>query len=240
MSFLDAEWRKLVLANYTIDKSLVERYIPAGTELDLWQGRCYVSLVGFMFLNVKLMGMKIPFHVNFEEVNLRFYVKRFENGSWKRGVVFIKEIVPKRALAWVANTVYKENYEAMPMRHVWAIDNDQLGVEYAWQKHGQWHSIRVQSVNQSFKIEPQSETEFITEHYWGYAQKDHHTSVEYEVKHPRWEVYEVKDHTIDVDFGQVYGEDFSILNTVEPISVMLAEGSPITVEYKQIIKAHTI
>ena len=95
MSFLKAEWRKLAIANYEVDKSILEGYVPAGTEIDLWEGKCFVSLVGFMFLNTKLLGVRVPFHINFEEVNLRFYVKRQENGIWKRGVVFIKEIVPK-------------------------------------------------------------------------------------------------------------------------------------------------
>ncbi|MCB9261021.1 MAG: DUF2071 domain-containing protein [Flavobacteriales bacterium] len=114
MTFLKAEWRKLAIANYVVDANVLLDYIPAGTELDLWNGKCYVSLVGFMFQNTRLLGIKIPFHVHFEEVNLRFYVKRFDNGIWKRGVVFIKEIVPKRALTFVANTVYNENYEILP------------------------------------------------------------------------------------------------------------------------------
>ena len=118
MSFLKAEWRKLAFANYVVNPEILTKYIPYGTELDLWNDKCYVSLIGFMFLNTKLLGIKIPFHTNFEEVNLRFYVKRFDNGSWKRGVVFIKEIVPKSALTFVANSVYNENYETLPMRHL--------------------------------------------------------------------------------------------------------------------------
>ena len=120
MSFLKAEWRKLAIANYEIDQSLLSEFLPFGTELDLWNDRCYVSLVGFMFKNTRLLGFKIPYHINFEEVNLRFYVKRFENNEWRRGVVFIKEIVPKRALTLVANTIYYENYETMPMTHSWS------------------------------------------------------------------------------------------------------------------------
>ena len=134
MSFLKAEWRKLALANYIIDKKLLDKYLPIGTELDLWKGNCYVSLVGFMFVNTKLLGLKIPFHQNFEEVNLRFYVKRFDNGELKRGVVFIKEIVPKRALTFVANTVYNENYETLPMEHFWSSENNQRTIQYKWKK----------------------------------------------------------------------------------------------------------
>jgi len=128
MSFLRAEWRKLAIANYAIDKELLKEYIPYGTELDIWDGKCFVSLVGFMFVNTRLFGVKIPFHTNFEEVNLRFYVRRLENEIWKRGVVFIKEIVPKHALSLIANTVYNENYVTLPMKHKWIKNENSLVV----------------------------------------------------------------------------------------------------------------
>ncbi|MDH5379471.1 MAG: DUF2071 domain-containing protein [Cyclobacteriaceae bacterium] len=233
MSFLKAEWRKLALANYEIDPSLLTKHIPYGTELDLWENRCYVSLVGFMFLNTKLLGIKIPFHINFEEVNLRFYVKRKEGDEWKRGVVFIKEIVPKPALTWVANTVYKENYETMPMKHLWQEKQDTRIVEYQWKKKGKWNSFQVTADKVATEIIGESEAEFITEHYWGYAQINEHSSNEYEVTHPKWMKYNIKNHKIDVDFGAVYGSEFGFLNSMEPRSVMLAEGSGITVENKR-------
>ncbi len=239
MSFLRAEWRKLAIANYRIDKDCLTEFLPAGTVLDLWNGHCYVSLVGFMFKNTKLLGIKIPYHVDFEEVNLRFYVKRLEDGEWKRGVVFIKEIVPKRALTFVANTVYKENYETMPMRHLWMEHQDSRIVEYYWTKSGRENKFKVTASKESYAIVPGSETEFITEHYWGYAKLNDEKSNEYEVTHPRWEVYKVKEYEINVDFGMVYGNKFGFLSALKPDSVMLAEGSEITVENKTTIKITT-
>ncbi|GAB5465881.1 MAG: DUF2071 domain-containing protein [Candidatus Kapaibacteriales bacterium] len=236
MSFLNAEWRKLALANYTVDKSILEPYVPMGTELDLWEGKCYVSLVGFMFVNTKLLGIKVPFHINFEEVNLRFYVKRYENGTWKRGVVFIKEIVPKPALTFVANTIYKEHYETMPMKHKWEQRDSSLLVDYEWKKLGKWYKFQVETGSEKYKLEEGSETEFITEHYWGYAKVSDTKTNEYQVTHPRWDTYKVKNFTIDVDYGKVYGKEFGFLNSIEPVSVMLAEGSEITVESKKTIK----
>lgn len=136
MSFLTAGWRKLAIANYEIDPTVLAPYIPYGTELDLWQGKCYASLIGFMFVDTRLLGIKIPFHVNFEEVNLRFYVRRQEEDEWRRGVVFIKEIVPRAALSFVANTLYNEHYETLPMRHSWATDDQFLTVAYGWKRNG--------------------------------------------------------------------------------------------------------
>lgn len=235
MSFLKAEWRKLAIANYEVDSSHLAQYLPYGTELDLWNGKCYVSLVGFMFVNTRLLNCRIPFHVNFEEVNLRFYVKRLEQGEWKRGVVFIKEIVPKPALTLVANTIYNENYETLPMRHRWEEAGDERLVEYSWRKSSKWQTFSVRASSKATEIEAGSETEFITEHYWGYARVSETKTNEYEVTHPRWAVYDVLDYELAVDFGEVYGSHFSFLNAQEPASVMLAEGSEITVENKKCI-----
>ncbi|BDD06489.1 YqjF family protein [Aureibacter tunicatorum] len=232
MSFLKAEWRKLAIFNYEIDSEVLKEYVPYGTELDLWNGKCYVSLIGFMFLNTRLLGVKIPFHTNFEEVNLRFYVKRFEDGEWKRGVVFVKEIVPKPALTFVANTVYNENYETLPMRHNWQEDLEHRKVAYQWRKDGEWNSIAIVADKVAKEIEVGSETEFITEHYWGYAKVNEKATNSYEVTHPRWKAYEVLEHKISVDFKATYGDKFAFLSELKPASVMLAEGSNITVEPK--------
>lgn len=227
-TFLQAEWRKLLMANYAVDPSLLKTYVPHKTELDLWNNTCYVSLVGFMFLNTKVLGMKIPFHVNFEEVNLRFYVRHKSGNEWKRGVVFIKEIVPKQALTFVANTLYGEHYQTLPMTHAWLEDNGKLSVEYRW-KQGPWHSVKTESGTALMRIEPGSEEEFITEHYWGYTKLSDSKTSEYGVEHPRWDVYPIKNYSIDVDFGKVYGDSFGFLSNEKPKSVFLAEGSEIKV-----------
>jgi len=235
MSFLRAEWRKLAIANYAIDPDLLKDQVPFGTELDLWEGKCYVSLVAFMFLNTKVMGMKIPFHTNFEEANLRFYVRSKDGDNWKRGVVFIKEIVPRHAISFVANTFYNENYVTLPMRHSWKKHEDELEISYAWKQQDFWHSFAVKAEAQAQDLGVGSEAEFITEHYWGYAPVNAQKSNEYEVRHPRWEHYKVRSQEIIVDFGRLYGSRFAILNDRQPDSVMLAEGSEISVENKSVL-----
>jgi uncharacterized protein YqjF (DUF2071 family) len=223
----------LAIANYEIAPSVLSKFLPFGTEPDYWHGKCYVSLVGFMFVNTRLLGIKIPFHVNFEEINLRFYVKRWEEGEWKRGVVFIKEIVPKSAITWVANTLYHENYETLPTTHRWEWSDDGLTVAYSWKKNAAWHTFQVAATSIPTALEADSATEFITEHYWGYAKVHDALTHEYEVKHPRWNVYTVTDYKIQVDFGSVYGPEFEFLNGLTPDSVMLAEGSEIAVGPKK-------
>ena len=233
MNFLKAEWKNLVLFNYEIDAEILEKYLPAGTEIDIWNNKCYISLVGFMFKNTKVLGLKVPFHINFEEVNLRFYVKRFENGEWKRGVVFIKEIVPKKAIAFVANTLYQEHYETQKMRHQIIESENSKTFIYQWKNDKEWNTIEVETKKDLSKIEIDSEAEFITEHYFGYTKIDEETTFEYEVTHPRWEQFEVLNHRIDIDFEKNYGSDFGFLQTQKPTSIFLAQGSKITVKNKR-------
>ena len=239
MSFLKAEWRKLAIANYIVNPTILQNHIPFGTELDLYNNQCYVSIVGFMFVNTKLLGIKIPFHTNFEEVNLRFYVKRFEAGEWKRGVVFIKEIVPRAALTFVANSIYNENYETLAMKHSWIETDRYRLIEYKWNKNNKWNSIKINAETEAKAIELNSETEFITEHYWGYAKVNEKQSNEYEVTHPKWLHYPVKNYSIEIDFKTTYGDEFAFLADEKPVSVMLAEGSEITVENKRVINTQS-
>ncbi|HLX55089.1 MAG TPA: DUF2071 domain-containing protein, partial [Aquella sp.] len=169
---------------------------------------------------------------NFCEVNLRFYVRYKNNGQWQRGVVFIKEFVPKRVVAFIANTFYNENYAAVTMKHHWQEDQDSLTVNYSWKK-GQWHSFGIVTENKPIPIKKGSEEEFIAEHYWGYTKHNKTESLEYKVEHPVWKIHPVRSHSVDVDFTKAYGEQWKFLNSIKPQSVLLAEGSEISVGSKR-------
>lgn len=228
MNFLSAEWRKLAMVNYVVDPALLQAYLPFGTTLDLWQGRCYLSLVGFLFRNTRLMGISVPGYKHFEELNLRFYVLRDDGQTVKRGVVFIKEIVPKKILSFVANTVYKEHYVTMKMNHSMLQNAEQNYITYAWgNNHPNY--IKVTADTELTDIKTDTEAAFITEHYWGYTRVNTRKTLEYEVVHPRWLQYRVKDYNINVQFENIYGPQFAFLKDAQPASVLLAEGSEIMV-----------
>ncbi len=228
--FLTAEWRRLVMANYEIDPAILQPFVPYGTELDSWQGRHYVSLVGFMFLDTRLKGIPIPFHKNFEEINLRFYV-RYQDPElgWKRGTVFIKEIVPKAAITLVANTFYGEHYVTMPTRHRWEDASQELLVEYGWKQDKHWQHIRVIADPEPKPLEEGGEAAFITEHYWGYVQLSENRTTEYQVEHPSWRIHDVKEYHVQCDAKRLYGAEFVEALSNEPLSVFMAEGSKIIV-----------
>lgn len=229
-TFLSAAWRKLIMANYLVPEDLLVRYLPAHTELDLYEGRCYVSLIGFLFADVRLKGWKVPFHTNFEEVNLRFYVRHTDTaGKSHRGVVFLQELVPRFAVSFIANTFYGESYVTRPTRHTWAPRADDLAVRYSWRWNGVWRSVEAIAASKDEPIAAGSVEEFITEHYWGYTRRSAKRTSGYEVAHPRWTVYPVRRYTADVDFAAQYGAEFGLLQGREPESVLLAEGSAIEV-----------
>jgi len=217
------------MLNYAIDPVLLKPFVPFGTELDSYEGTTYVSLVGFLFLKARVLGMTIPYHSNFEEVNLRFYVRRKRTDGWERGVVFIREFVPRWAIAFVARTVYGEAYESLPMRHTIESYGDNTKVDYSWRLRGCWQSMRMTTVGEPQETKSDSLEEFITEHYWGYARQSDGGTFEYQVEHPKWRVWLARSAVLDCDVKSLYGDRFVDCLKQSPTSAFLADGSDVTV-----------
>ncbi len=231
--FLTAEWRHLAMLNFEVDPKVLRPFVPAGTELDDWQGRTFISVVGFMFLSTRVFGVAIPWHRNFEEVNLRFYVRRKASDGWRRGVVFIKEIVPRAAIALTARVVYGENYVAVPMNHDIACENagsaTPRNVSYSWRFRGRENRIELTVQGDAREALEESDAEFITEHYWGYARRRGGRTMEYHVEHPRWRIARASAARLDCDVDGLYGSQFVEFLKGQPASAFLADGSDVTV-----------
>ncbi len=224
--FLTAKWLDLVMVNYAVEPDLLARFVPNGTELDLFEDECFVSLVAFKFFDTRVLNFRIPFHADFLEVNLRFYVKRETNTETRRGVVFIKEIVPRFAISFVARAFYGEPYETWKMR-LDEIENERFA--YSWMKTGKTNRVSVEKGENSGVPAENSHGAFIIEHYWGYTKRGETRTDEYKVEHPKWSLFETKNALVEVDFGFTYGEKFAFLTNEKPRSVLLAEGSEIAV-----------
>lgn len=223
--FLSAEWLHLAMLNYAVDPALLKRYVPAGTELDAFQGQTFISLVGFRFLRTKLLGVQIPFHRDFDEVNLRFYVTRRVGETIRRGVVFILEIVPRYAIASVARLVYNENYVRLPMAH----RIEETAAEYQWRIGATWNRMFVRASGEAVAACEGSCERFITEHYWGYASQRDGGAVEYEVEHEPWRVWRSSSAGFEGDMTALYGAEFNSILSRPPDSALLADGSPVVV-----------
>jgi len=218
------------MLNYEVDPSVLAGRVPRGTEIDHWNGRTYLSVVGFLFLDTRVMGVAIPGHRNFEEVNLRFYVRHKAEEGWRRGVVFVKELVPRAAIAIVARTLYNENYVAAPMAHeIVAGDAGPSAVAYEWSLAGGRHRLSVAVAGEPRPLAPGSEGEFIAEHYWGYSLQRDGGTIEYHVAHPPWRVSTAATAELRCDVGRVYGDAFEPFLKGRPTSAFLAEGSAVEV-----------
>jgi uncharacterized protein YqjF (DUF2071 family) len=228
--FLSAEWRDLLMLNYEVDPAILQKYVPADTELDSFAGKTYVSLVGFRFCRTKLLGaIPIPFYAQFEEINLRFYVRRSVGSETRRGVVFIAEIVPKRAIALVARWFYGENYVRRSMGHRVFINEPKMEAEYAWGTENQKCRVQAQASGTPTPPSEGSLEQFITEHYWGYSRQSNGNTVEYHVSHAPWKVWTATRANFSGDASDLYGEELSQVLRNAPASAFIADGSPVNV-----------
>ncbi|MBI1345180.1 DUF2071 domain-containing protein [bacterium] len=230
--FLTAEWRHLLMLNYVVDPAILAPYVPQGTELDLWDGQALVSIVGFQFLDTRLLGWSIPGHRNFDEVNLRFYIRRWTTEGWRRGVVFIKELAPRHAIVLVARGVYHENYEYASLTHTIcepSPDTPAGQVRYQWTYRGEQYAIQAVITASPQSLEIESLAEFITEHYWGYSRRPDGITLEYEVQHPPWKIWSADQFKFSGDVSRLYGGSFAPMLSVPPHSGLVAEGSAIQV-----------
>ncbi len=219
------------MVNFPIEQEVLRPHTPQGTEIDDWRGTTYVSLVAFLFLNTRVKGIAIPLHRNFEEINLRFYVRSRGPQGWRRGVVFVREVVPKRMIAWVARWLYNENYIACPTRSslIEPSGNHDGSVEYGWKHRKEWLTISAEYSGQPGYPTKDSLAEFISEHYWGYAAQKGGGSLEYQVEHPQWHVWSASKTVLSGDFARFYGPEFASALATSPNSVFVADGSSVIV-----------
>lgn len=236
--FLSATWEYLAMFNYEVDPEILKPYLPPFTEIDYFEGKAIVSVVGFLFNNTKVMGIKWPGFVNFDEVNLRYYIKYLDGAEWKRGVGFISEIVASKIIASMANVLYNEHYSIAKMSHCINENNDVINVQYNWQKKkGFQNKMIVTADNFLQPIKKNSEEEFIFEHYYGYNKLNEKTTIEYSLAHPCWEVYPIKNYELICDVESLYGKSFvPFIQNVKPMSVMLAKGSGVDVKMPRRLK----
>lgn len=230
--FLTATWRNLALLSCEVDSTVLRPYQPHGVELDSWQGKHLITMVGLQFLDARVLGVPVPFHRSYPQVNLRFYVRRWSGGSWRPGVVFIKQMVPKRLVAAVARRVYQEKFTALPMRSLVESGpgTEQVRrVSYQWFTGLDWNRMSVSVSGDPAPSGVGSLEEFVAERYYGYNSQRDGSTMEYQIEHPRWRVWRAYESELDCDAAGVYGPEFAESLGSPPLSAILAEGSPVAV-----------
>lgn len=242
--FLTAEWRRLLVANFEVAPALLGPRVPPGTALDFDSGRCFVSLVAFCFERTRLLGVAVPFHTAFPEINLRFYVRRDLPDGPRRGVVFLRELVNRRAVAALANWAYNEKYCVVPIRAEQELDDDRnvapLGRAcYRWRAGGREHRLAARRSGPWRPLDAAAHASFVAEHYFGYGTARDGRTIEYRVAHPPWRVAEVDELEIDVAAERVYGPEFASTFAAGPYSAFLLDGSPVAVFRPHLFRARS-
>lgn len=223
--FLTAEWHNLLNVTFRVNPDLLLPHVPKGVELDVQDGFAYVSLVAFEFLNTRVKGLKIPFHVHFPEINLRYYLKYKE----RRGVAFIKEFVPKYCIAKVANVIYNEPYQSIPMEMESHFEGNELHGKHTFYVDNELQTISFRAKNELSVPAEDSLTHYFKEHEIGFGIGHDGNTLYYKVHHPKWRVYDLISYHYQLDFGKVYGENWAFLANETPYCVCLAEGSAVEV-----------
>jgi hypothetical protein len=232
--FLTAQWRYLAMLNFEVDPAVLAPVVPKGTLLDDEGGRHYVSLVGFLFLDTHILGFPALFHDRFEEVNLRFYVRRELAGESRRGVVFIREIVSRPLVAETAKLTYNEPYTTAPTQHTLVRTADRLqSVEYLFGQPNRVCRLTLHVDGSPVALPPGSHEEFIAERAWGFTRQRDGGTIEYAVDHPRWNVWPDARCELGGPLGDFYQEPFSSILSGGPASAFVAEGSAVAVHLPQ-------
>jgi uncharacterized protein YqjF (DUF2071 family) len=228
--FLSAQWRNLIMLTYAVDPARIIDRVPLGTTLDSWRGQALVSLVGFHFLDTKVLGAPIPFHQDFVEVNLRFYVRRVTGDEVRPGVVFIRELVPRPIVGGMARLLYREPYQVVPMRSK-VHSGPPPEVEYQWDSTGRWCTVAGSGAGEGSEPNSGSLEEFLTVRHWGYNGEQGKDTLEYRIEHPRWRVWHARNTRVECDDEALGGKDLAgQLKT--PISALIMDGSAVSIHWR--------
>lgn len=224
-AFLTAQWLHVLGVTYPVDEALLEPHLPRGAQIDTLEGSPRVSIVAFHFRGTRLRGVPIPLHVNFGEINLRFYVRL----HGRRAVVFIREFVSRPAISVIAKLTYNEPYRTIRMRNdVLARDDGLIGVRH---RFGRGLRNRLEAWADPAPVVPAEDSAgyWLTHHDLGVGRGRDGAARSYEVDHPVWALHEVRSLDVEVDFGALYGPRWAFLSESEPSHVTLAEGSAVSI-----------
>lgn len=223
-TLMTAYWTNLLTATYEADRSLLNEFLPAGTELNTWNGKYLMSIVAFIFSKPRVLNIPAPVYRSFEEINLRFYVRRKENNNWKKGVVFIREIAPARLIGLSAKWLYKENFISLPLKHEFHTNDDLQYINYACKVKNKWGQLNITCAAKEFDPEPGCIEGFIRDHYWGYTKNKNDRTAEFSIEHSSWKIYPATHFALNMNIGEIYGPGFTDYFDQKPVSVFLMDG----------------
>lgn len=99
-------WRDLLFLHWPVDANTVQRLLPAGLEIDTYDGSAWVGLIPFRMPVVRAFGLTIPGAGSVLECNVRTYVRcGIETGVW-----FFSLDANSISAVYSARTIFRLNY----------------------------------------------------------------------------------------------------------------------------------
>jgi uncharacterized protein YqjF (DUF2071 family) len=228
------EWQHLLTATWAVHPSLLSPMVPARTTLDLWNGDALLSLVGMRSLNAQVAGVPVPLHQDFDQITLRFYVRREVAGETRRGVVLIKQIVPSASMTLLARVLYNENFVNAPTRH--DIQPGEHGwTAYEWLVGNRWNRLSAVRAGAARQPAEYSIEEFVAHRPWAYARQADGSSLEFAAQHPRWDVWPTQEMLLDCDVAPLFGVEYVPVFSGQPISTFVAVGSIVHLDAGRVV-----
>jgi uncharacterized protein YqjF (DUF2071 family) len=221
--FLTAEWSHILLFTFSVPRQLVESTLPPGVSCQLRGEAALLSLVSLDFQNTRVWGIPWPGLRNFTGINLRTYAVEGE----RAGVVFVREFVSSKLIALAAKRLYGEPFESVPIRSCVTEEAERIRIERRFQRGGKDHVLYAVAAKASVSLPSDDEAHFFKERYWGFGRSHWGESTSYQLEHPIWRVHPIESWHLDIDWRKAYGETWSFLQNAQPLSVVVADGSPV-------------
>ena len=100
-------WEELLFAHWTVPADALRAHVPAGLDIDHFEGRAYLGLTPFRVTNLRLRGLPpVPGFSSFLELNCRTYVSHGD----KPGIWFFSLDASSRFAVEGARRLYKLPY----------------------------------------------------------------------------------------------------------------------------------
>ena len=221
-ALVSVEWRKLCYVSYAVDPALLASHIPPGVSLETLDGQAIMSLIAWSANYPQVFGVPLPGALRSTEMALRYFVRE----GPRRGAVTLFEDSSSPFAMLAARALFREPTRHAPMTSRVEQTGSALSCHYTIDRAGT-HSVSVRARAEARPPDRQSTAYLVVQRPYGYASSSRGELLRYDLDHPVWDTYDVIEHDVRVDFGALYGEPWSFLSTLRPLSVVLAEGSAV-------------
>ena len=183
VALLEMRWRDTLFAHWPVDPSLVAERLPAGLDVDSYDGDAYLGVVPFEMADLRPRGS--PVGLSFGELNLRTYVRR----DGEPGVYFFSLDADDRLGVGVARTAFRLPYYRAEM----SIDRRDETVRFRSRRTHAGEpplsfEARYRPEGEPFVADPGSLESFLVERYRFFTADDRGRLWVGDIEHEPWQL----------------------------------------------------